>query len=64
MKRRQIYDIFLSCPETRLCHFMQIVSVGDILHELSKPVFSGIKRENITQYRLLKILPIVQNVEV
>ena len=30
---------FLCCQENRLWHFMQIVSIGDNLHEMSKPVF-------------------------
>ena len=31
-----IFHIF---PENRFRHFMQIVSIGDNLHEMSKPVF-------------------------
>ena len=30
---------FLFSPENRIWHFMQIVSIGDNLHELSNPVF-------------------------
>ena len=30
---------FLFSPENRLWHFMQIVSLGDNLHEKSKPIF-------------------------
>ena len=30
---------FLFFPENRIWYFMQIVSPGDILHEMSKPVF-------------------------
>ena len=30
---------FLFFPENRIWHFMQIVSVGDNLHEMSNPVF-------------------------
>ena len=30
---------FLFLPENRIWHFMQIVSIGDNLHEMSKPVF-------------------------
>ena len=30
---------FLFSPENRIWHFMQIVSIGDNLHEMSKPVF-------------------------
>ena len=33
-------------PENRFCHFMQIVSNGDNLHEISNPV-SGENKENI-----------------
>ena len=31
---------FLFFPENRTWHNMQIVSIGDNLHEMSKPVFS------------------------
>ena len=30
---------FLFFPENRIWHFMQIVSIGDNLHEMSNPVF-------------------------
>ena len=30
---------FLFFPENRIWHFMQIVSLGDNLHEMSYPVF-------------------------
>ena len=30
---------FLFFPENRIWHFMQIVSLGDNLHEMSNPVF-------------------------
>ena len=30
---------FLFFPENRIRHFMQIVSIGDNLHEMSNPVF-------------------------
>ena len=30
---------FLFSPENRIWHFMQIVSTGDNLHEMSYPVF-------------------------
>ena len=37
---RQHFEIFfLILPENRFWHFMQIVSLGDNLHEMSKPVF-------------------------
>ena len=61
---------FLFFPENRLWHFMQIVSIGDNLHEMSKPVFNGDnlhemskpvfwkkEKKNISVCRLLKILP-------
>ena len=41
-------DIFLFFQENRIRHFMQIVSIGDNLHEMSKPVFWG-KKEEIFQ---------------
>ena len=40
---------------------MQIVSLGDNLHEMSYPVFWENKK-NISKYRLLKILPRVLSV--
>ena len=30
---------FLFFPENRIWHFMQIVSLGDNLHEMSNPIF-------------------------
>ena len=36
-------------PENRIWYFMQIVSIGDNLHDMSKPVF-GKKKEKIFQY--------------
>ena len=30
---------FLIFPENRIRHFMQIVSIGDNVYEISKPVF-------------------------
>ena len=39
---------FLFFPENRIWHFMQIVSIGDNLHEMSK-LFSGKKnKKNIS----------------
>ena len=35
------WNIFLVFPENGLWHFMQIVSYGDSLHEMSKPNFWG-----------------------
>ena len=32
---------FLFFPENRICHYVQIVSYGDNLHVMSKPVFWG-----------------------
>ena len=61
--RRQIDDIFLFSPENRIWHFMEIVSTGDSFHEMSKPVFWG-KQENISIWRLLKILPRVLSVAI
>ena len=33
--------VVLYFPENRIWHFMQIVSIGDNLHEMSNPLFSG-----------------------
>ena len=53
----QLMIFFLFFPENRIWHFMQIVSWGDNLHEMSNPVFWGKKdkyfkllsAENFTQ---------------
>ena len=37
--RRHFEIFFLFFPENRIWHFMQIVSLGDNLHEMSNPVF-------------------------
>ena len=37
--RRQSDGIFLFFLENRIWHFMQIVSFGDNLHEVSDPIF-------------------------
>ena len=37
--RRQTDDIFVFFLENRICHFMQIVSYGDNLHEMTDPIF-------------------------
>ena len=62
-------------PENRIWHFMQIVSLGDSLHEMSNPaketvcmkcqiLFSGKNKKNISKCRLLKILPRVLSVKI
>ena len=33
--------LFLFSPENRICHFMQVVSIGYNLIEMSKPIFWG-----------------------
>ena len=48
--------------ENRIWHFMQIVSIGDNLHEISKPVFCKIKK-SISKFRLLKLLPSMLSVK-
>ena len=40
--------IFLIFPENKICHFMQIVSIGDNLHEMSNLVSWG-KKKNISK---------------
>ena len=52
---------FLFFPENRIWHFMQIVSLGDNLHEMSNPVFWENKK-NLPKCCLLKILPRVLSV--
>ena len=37
--RRHFEIFFLSFPENRLWHLMQTVSLGDSLHEMSKPIW-------------------------
>ena len=39
--RRHFEIIFLGFLENRFSHVMQIVSLGDNLHEMSKPIFLG-----------------------
>ena len=46
---------FLFFPENRIWHFMQIVSIGDNLHWMSKTVFWE-KQEKYFSIRLLKTL--------
>ena len=36
---QHIEIFFLFFPESRICRFMQIVSIGDNLHEMLNPVF-------------------------
>ena len=45
---------FLLFPQNRIWQFMQIVTNGNNLHEMSKPFFWENKK-NISKYRLLKI---------
>ena len=52
---------FLFLQENRIWYFMQNVSNGDNLHEMSNPVFWE-NRENILKCRLLKILHCVLSV--
>ena len=55
-------DIFFSFfPENRILHFMQIVSCGDNLHELSNPVSR--KNKIFSSSHLLQILPSTLNVK-
>ena len=42
---RHLWIFFLFFPENRFWHFMQIVSIGENLHEMSKPVFWEEKKE-------------------
>ena len=52
--RRQIGDIFfLFFPENRICHLMQIFSMGNNFHEMTNSVFWE-RWENISIYRLLQ----------
>ena len=46
---RQHFEVFfLFFPESKIQHFMQIVSIGDNLHEMSNPVFCGqLKKKKI-----------------
>ena len=54
--------------EDRLCHFIQTVCYGetvsyeDNLYEMSKSIFLGTNKKNISKCCLLKILPIVLSV--
>ena len=75
----ELIILFLFFPENGIWHFMQIVSIGDNLHEISKPVFwekkketicmkyqilfSGKNKKNISKWCLLKNLPRVLSVK-
>ena len=48
--------IFLTFPENKIWHFMQIVSTGDNLHEMSIPV-SWKKRKIFQNVICLKFYP-------
>ena len=49
------YLSVLFSPENRLWHFMQIVSEGDNLHEVSMPIFwEKWKKKKISEYNQLK----------
>ena len=45
--RQHIEIFYLFLPENRIRHFMQIVSIGDNLHEMSYPFFLEKNRKNI-----------------
>ena len=53
----EIYSYF--SQKIGFWHFMQIVSCGDNLHEMSMPIFW----ENISKCRLLKLLPSMPSTE-
>ena len=53
--------IFLFFPKNRIWNFMQIVSLGDNLHECHI-LFSGKNKKNISKCCLLKVLPRVLSV--
>ena len=60
--RWQTGDIFLFFPEKKIWHFMQIVSLGDNLHEVSYLIFEE-KFKKYFKCRLLKVLPSMQSVK-
>ena len=41
------YFVFLFFPENKIWHFMQIVSLGDNLLEMSKPIFRENKKISV-----------------
>ena len=46
-------------PENKLWHFMQTVSLGDNLHEMSKHIFyQKKKKKSISKCHLLNFLPL------
>ena len=53
--RRHFEIFFLFFSENRIWHFMQIVSLGDNLHEMSNPVFWEKIRKITSFCRLLKM---------
>ena len=54
--------IFLFFPENRLWHFLQIVSLGDSLHEMSN-LFSGKNKKKNISFKMSNILHKFMNVE-
>ena len=56
ISRRQTDDILLIFPENRLWHFMQIVSQGGEMREMTKYIFWE-NNKNVSRCRLLKRLP-------
>ena len=53
---------FLFCQENRILHFMQIVSSGDNLHEMSNHV-SGKNKKNIKNLSFAEFAHSVLNVK-
>ena len=57
----KLVTFFLFFPENRIWHFMQIVSIGDNLHEMLNPVFwekyfRMWSADNFTKYKALRQL--------
>ena len=49
LAENKLVIFFLVFPENRIWHFMQIISIGDNLHEMLNPVFME-KYEKIHQF--------------
>ena len=59
-QRTNRYFFFIFFSENRICYIMQIVSIRDNLHKMSRPIFGGggkKKEKNISKCCLLDFLP-------
>ena len=58
VSRQDIEIVFLFSPENRIWHFIQIVSIGDNLYEMSNPVFWEKNKKNRANLSFCWICPL------